>query len=69
MQRRIDPGMAVPYPQARPAAQSTVPTPRDDDTPPRRSKTSPQTPDRQMTQDASEMVQDTCEKDQRTGQH
>ena len=47
MQRRMDPGMAVPYAQARPTAQSTIPTPRDDDTPPRRSKTSPRTPDRQ----------------------
>ena len=47
MQRRMDPGMAVPYAQARPTAQSTVPTPRDDDTPPRRSKTPPgRTPDR-----------------------
>ena len=39
MQRRMDPGMAVPYAQARPAAQSTVPMAKDDDTPPRRSKT------------------------------
>ena len=46
MQRRMDPGMAVPYAQARPAAQSTAPTPRHDDTPPRRSKTPPRTPDR-----------------------
>ena len=46
MQRRMDPSMAVLYAQARPAAQSTVPTPRDDDTPPRRSKTPPRTPDR-----------------------
>ena len=46
MQRRMDPGMAVPYAQARPAAQSTIPTPRDDDTPPRRSKTPPRMPDR-----------------------
>ena len=46
MQRRMDPGMAVPYAQARPAAQSSVPTPRDDDTPPRMSKTPPRTPDR-----------------------
>ena len=45
-QRGMDPGMAVPYAQARPTAQSTVPTPRDDDTPPRRSKTPPRTPDR-----------------------
>ena len=46
MQRRMDPGMAVPYAQARPTAQSTAPTPRDDDTPLRRSKTPPRTPDR-----------------------
>ena len=46
MQRRMDPGMAVPYAQVRPAAQSTVPTPRDEDTPPRRSKIPPRTPDR-----------------------
>ena len=46
MQRQMDPGMAVPYAQARPAAQSTVPTPTDDDTSPRRSKTPPRTPDR-----------------------
>ena len=49
MQRRMYLGMAVPYAQARPAAQSTVPTPRDDDTPPRRSKTPPRAPDRQPT--------------------
>ena len=46
MQHLMDPGMAVPYAQARPTAQSTVPTPRDDDTPPRRSKTPPRMPDR-----------------------
>ena len=46
MQRWMDPGMAVPYAQARPAAQTTAPTPRDDDTPPRRSNTPPRTPDR-----------------------
>ena len=46
MQCRMDLGMAVPYAQARPASQTTAPTPRDDDTPPKRSKTSPRTPDR-----------------------
>ena len=46
MQRRMDPAMAVIYAQARPAAQSTVPTPRDDDTPPRRSNTPPRKPHR-----------------------
>ena len=46
MQRRMDPGMAVPYAQARPAAQTTAPMPRDDDTPPRKYKTPPRTPDR-----------------------
>ena len=46
MQRLMDPGMAVPFAQARPTAQSTVPMPRDDDTPLRRSKTPPRTPDR-----------------------
>ena len=46
MQCQMEPGMAVPYAQARPAAQSTIPMPRDDDSPPRRSKTPPRTPDR-----------------------
>ena len=40
LQRRMDQGMAVSDAQARPAAQSTVPVPRDD-TPPRRSDTPP----------------------------
>ena len=45
LQRRMDQGLAVSDAQARPAAQSTVPVPRDD-TPPRRSDTPPRTPDR-----------------------
>ena len=46
MQYRMDPGIAVPYAQARPTAQSTIPMPKDDYIPPRRSKTPPRTPDR-----------------------
>ena len=46
MQRRMDPGTAVPDAQARPAAQSIAHMPRDDDTPPRRSKTPTRTPER-----------------------
>ena len=45
LQRRMDQSMAVSDAQARPAAQSTVPAPRDD-TPPRRSDSLPRTPDR-----------------------
>ena len=38
--------MTAPDAQARPVAQTPIPTPRDDDTPPRKSKTPSRTPDR-----------------------
>ena len=47
MQHRMDPGMTAPDTQARPVAQTPTPTPRDDDTSARKSKTPLRTPDRQ----------------------